>query len=192
MATNYQAFFHGSDACVIDDIGKRYTWMKLASPRIEALRQAFIASDSRIRIAYEKDGKEELVPIPNPPDIAANRRPWLKCVEANGSASFFGATGPGKAKKRFELSPDLTCIIGGSMTGKSTFLDGLRVYIGAPLPQDRNLNEQVRARGEQRFLLWSRWVSWNSAGAGGPSCAAPCASSMEPNPRSSPRPRTSE
>ncbi len=154
MATNYQAFFHSSDAYVIDDIGKRYTWMKLASPRIEALRQAFIASDSRVRIAYKKDDKEDLVPIPNSPDpeIAANQRPWLKCVEVNGSASFFGVVGSGKAKNRFELSPDLTCIIGGSMTGKSTFFDGLRVYIDAPLPQDSNLNDQVEARGKQRFL----------------------------------------
>ena len=164
MATNYQAFFHSSDAYVIDDIGKRYTWMKLASPRIEALRQAFIASDSRIRIAYEKDDKEDLVPIPNPPDIAANQRPWLKCVEVNGSASFFGAAGSGKAKNRFELSPDLTCIIGGSMTGKSTFLDGLRVYIDAPLPQDINLSDQVQARGKQRFLGGSPQVHFECPG----------------------------
>ena len=159
-----QSFFHSSDAYVVDDIGKRYTWMKLASPRIEALRQAFIASDSRIRIAYEKDDKEDLVPIPNPPDIAANQRPWLKCVEVNGSASFFGAAGSGKAKNRFELSPDLTCIIGGSMTGKSTFLDGLRVYIDAPLPQDINLSDQVQARGKQRFLGGSPQVHFECPG----------------------------
>ena len=164
MKTYHQAFFHGSDAYAIDDIGKRYTWMKLASPRIEALRQAFIASDSRMRIAYERDEKEVLVPILNPPDIAANQRPWLKSVEVNGSASFFGAAGSGKAKNRFELSPDLTCIIGGSMTGKSTFLDGLRVYIDAPLPQDHNLKDQVQARGEQRFLGGSPQVKFECPG----------------------------
>ena len=53
MAAHHQVFFHGSDAYSVNEIGKRHTWLKLASPRIEALRQAFIASDSRIRIGYE-------------------------------------------------------------------------------------------------------------------------------------------
>ena len=52
----------------------------------------------------------------------------------------------------FDLSPDLTCIIGGSMTGKSTFLDGLRVHVDAPLPQDSGIREQVESRGRGRFL----------------------------------------
>ena len=38
------------------------------------------------------------------------------------------------------------------MTGKSTFLDGLRLHINAPLPQDAGICQQVEARGRQRFL----------------------------------------
>ena len=152
MAERRQAFFHGSDAYSVDEIGKRHTWLKLASPRIEALRQAFIASDSRIRIGYERGVEGALSEIPNPPDVIMNKRPWLKSVTVSGRASFFGAIGEGEPSARFDLSPDLTCIIGGSMTGKSTFLDGLRVHVGAPPPQDNGVKRQVEARGKERFL----------------------------------------
>ena len=65
MANHRQAFFHGSDAYSVDDIGARHTWFKLASPNIEALRQAFIASDSRMRIAYRRNGEGDLVGSPS-------------------------------------------------------------------------------------------------------------------------------
>ena len=150
MADHHQAFFHGSDAYSVDDIGARHTWFKLASPRIEALRQAFIASDSRMRIAYERNEEGDLVEVPAL-DVTVNRRPWLKSITVKGRASFFGAGDESRAT-RFDLSPDLTCIIGGSMTGKSTLLDGLRVYTRAPLPQDSAIKDQVEARGRARFL----------------------------------------
>lgn len=143
------AFFHSSDANSVEEIGDRYTWFKLASPRIEALRQAFLAGDSRIRIAYERGENGKLIEISNPPDEMAREHPWLRSVTVKGKASFFG----GGEETRFELSPDLTCVIGGSMTGKSAFLDGLRVYIDAPLPKnDERLRTQVKDRGQLRFL----------------------------------------
>ena len=91
--------------------------MKLASPRIEALRQGFIASDSRMRIGFERSGDGGLRPIQDSPDVTLNRRPWLKEVDVRGAASFFGGDSGGTSVR---FSPDLTCIIGGSMTGKST------------------------------------------------------------------------
>lgn len=151
MADYRQAFLHGSDAYSPDDIGNRYTWIKLAKPRIEALRQAFIASDSRIRIAYQKDSQGKLAEIPDAPDVTVYGRPWLKSVTVAGGASFFGGD-PDKVPTRFDLSPDLTCLIGGSMTGKSTFLDGLRTYIQAELPDDDQLRRQVQVRGQELFL----------------------------------------
>ena len=152
MAERRQTFYHSSDAYSVDDIGTRHTWLKIASPRIEALRQAFIASDSRIRIGYERGPDGGLVEIQNPPDVTMNERPWLKSVKVSGKASFFGSSGEGTSFNCFEFSPDLTCIIGGSMTGKSTLLDGLRVHINAPLPQDDSVRRQVEARGKNRFL----------------------------------------
>ena len=153
MADHHQAFFHGSDAYSVDAIGERYTWFKLASPRIEALRQAFIASDSRMRLAYERNETGDLVEIPAL-DVTVTKRPWLKSITVKGPASFFGS-GAEDLATRFDLSPDLTCVIGGSMTGKSTLLDGLRVYTDAPLPQDATIRKQIEARGRQRFLAGS-------------------------------------
>ena len=165
MAEHRQAFFHGSDAYLVDDIGKRYTWLKLASPRIEALRQAFIAHDSRMRIAYERQADGSLSEIPDPPDVTVSRRPWLKSVTIAGGASFFRADDDrGESECRFDLSPDLTCIIGGSMTGKSTFLDGLRVHVEAPMPPDDGLKGQVEARGKDGFLAGSPAITLDCPG----------------------------
>ena len=151
MAADRLGFFHASDAYSVEEIGKRHTWLKLASPRIEALRQAFIASDSRIRIGYKREESDVLAEVTSPPDVTVNQRPWLRSVTVSGGASFFDA-GRDAQSTRFDLNPDLTCIIGGSMTGKSTFLDGLRMYVGAPLPKDGALRKQVEARGRERFL----------------------------------------
>lgn len=151
MATHHQAFLHGSDAYSVTEIGQRYTWVKLAKPRIEALRQAFIASDSRMRLAYERNAEGDLAEISTGPDVTAYERPWLKSVTVDGGASFFRPEGS-DAPTRFALSPDLTCIIGGSMTGKSTFLDGLRVHVHADMPNDDQLRKQVEARGRSLFL----------------------------------------
>ena len=164
MAEHRQAFFHSSDAYSVDDIGQRHTWLKIASPRIEALRQAFIASDSRIRIGYERSAEDDLTEITNSPDVTMNERPWLKSITISGKASFFGTSGEGTLPTRFELSPDLTCIIGGSMTGKSTLLDGLRMHVGAPLPQDEGVKKQVQARGKDRFLGGSAAVDLECPG----------------------------
>lgn len=161
MEANNQAFCHNSDAYTVERIGERHTWLKLASPTIEALRQAFIASESRVRIGFERDESGELRPLAKPPDITTSDRPWLRSVTVHGSASFFGAEGE---EAVFEFSPDLTCIIGGSMTGKSTLLDGLRVHVDAPLPDDKGLLKQVEERGRQGFLAGSAEVSLDCPG----------------------------
>ena len=164
MAKHRQAFFHGSDAYSLDKIGERHTWVKLATPRIEGLRQAFIADDSRIRIAYTKDADGNLTEIPDPPDVTVHDRAWLKSVVITGGASFFAADRRNETPTRFDLSPDLTCIIGGSMTGKSTFLDGLRVRVGAEMPTSERLKSQVKARGGNIFLAGSPAVELECPG----------------------------
>lgn len=156
MEKRHQAFFHASDANRLKDLGKRYTWVKLASPRIEALRQAFIASDSRMRIGFEQDADGKLREIDNSPDVATNKRPWLKEVTVRGGASFFGGLKNGEQNETiFRLSPDLTCIIGGNMTGKSAFLDGLRIHIDASPPNDDLVRKQVEERGNYKFAAGS-------------------------------------
>jgi hypothetical protein len=173
MKQFHHAFFHSSDAYgvssgarpVAAQLGYRYTWVKLASPRIEAVRQAFIASDSRMRIAHERGPDGQLHELSDPPDVTVSKRPWVRAVRVRGGVSFFGGReGDGERETRFELSPDLTCLIGGSMTGKSTFLDGLRVHVDADLPKDEPLRRQVEARGRDVFLAGSPNVELDCPG----------------------------
>lgn len=147
--------YHSSDAYSVDRIGYRPTLVKLGLPRIESLRQAFLAGDCRVRLAFERGGGQELVPCANLPDPLAANHSWLRRVVVSGGTSFFRrATGNPSVEigNTFELSPDLTCIIGGRMCGKSTLLDGLRVRIGSPLPTDADTKSQVESRANQRFL----------------------------------------
>ena len=67
--------------------------------------------------------------------------------------------------QRIRFSPDLTCIIGGSMTGKSTLLDGLRVHIEAPMPSDESIGEQVAGRGHKVFGAGSPEVRLDCPGS---------------------------
>lgn len=170
MEKHRQSFLHGSDAKRVSQIGRRYTWLKLASPRIEAVRQAIVASDSRLRIAFRRGEDGNLVPIEHPPDVTVRGRPWLKAVTIRGGASFFGGQvkeGEGSVPREttFEFSPDLTCVIGGSMTGKSTLLDGLRFHVRADLPRDASITKQVQDRAQQRFLPGTPEVSLECPGS---------------------------
>ena len=97
------------------------------------------------------------------PDVTVHERPWLKTVTIKGKASFFGARADDNGC-RFDFSPDLTCIIGGSMTGKSTLLDGLRMHVGAPLPKEKRLRDQVESRARLRFLAGAPEVALECPG----------------------------
>ena len=157
-------FFHSSAAAAVQDIGARHVWVKMASPTIEALRQAFVASETRVRCGRELGPDGEIAELDAPPDAARHRRPWLRSVTVTGRASFFGAADGRDAPTTFEFSPDLTCVIGGSMTGKSTLLDGLRVRVGASLPHDERMREEVAQRARARLLAGSAAVELDCPG----------------------------
>ena len=157
-------FFHSSDSYKVDEIGNRHTWFKLAEPRIEGLRQAFIASGSRMRLGYERDDKGRMREILSPPDVTIVNRPWLKSVEISEGASFFRSGKTNEPHARFDFSPDLTCVIGGSMTGKSTLLDGLRVHVNADMPSDANLEQQVNNRATLKFSVGSPEIALDCPG----------------------------
>ncbi len=166
MKTHRQAFFHSSDAYTLDEIGQRHTWVKLARPRVEALRQAFIASDSRLRLGFKRAEDGSIVIIKPPVAPMSGERPWLREMGVEGNAAYFGGKGaPGPLAPRFRFSPDLTCIIGGSMTGKSTLLDGLRVITGASLPVDELLRQQVKSRGNDHFNAGTPKLYFDCPGA---------------------------
>lgn len=82
-------------------LGTNNTWIKLAAPTAEAIRQAFLAPKSRIRLAP-----------PQPPSL------FVKELHLSGTLTLedFGMS----------LSAELNSVIGGRGSGKSTLLE----YIG--------------------------------------------------------------
>lgn len=161
---NRLTYFHSSGAFNPEDIGERHVWVKMASPTIESLRQAFVASASRVRCGHELSPDGDFQDLDQPPDAVLYERPWLRSVTVAGKASFLGRADDNDKPTRFEFSPDLTCIIGGSMTGKSTLLDGLRVHIDAALPQDERTREDVLQRATTRLLAGSASVEMDCPG----------------------------
>ncbi len=162
VVQHHLTFFHSSGAFNYADIGQRHVWVKMASPTIEALRQAFVASESRVRCGHELGDDGDLQDLDCPPDATRHQRPWLRRVKVSGKASFF--SNDTDMPTRFDFSPDLTCIIGGSMTGKSTLLDGLRVHVGASLPLDDWASDGVIKRAENRLLAGSAVIELDCPG----------------------------
>lgn len=97
-----------SDARSADfsSLGSFATWVKLAEPTAESLRQAMLAADSRI--LYES---------PNKPTLS------VKSVSVSG-AEFLSLPEP------LRFSHQFTSIIGGRGSGKSTLLEFIRFAIG--------------------------------------------------------------
>lgn len=83
------------------DLGKHSTWIKWAEPTAEAIRQACLARDTRISHTE-----------PELPSL------WIRSIEVNQSR-FLGPIA-------LDLNQQLSCLIGGRGTGKSTILEYLR------------------------------------------------------------------
>lgn len=180
MAKYRHCFFHASDAYSLnpdpnstnlEELGSRITVLKMAEPRIEALRQALLADESRLRFAHVREtAGEALVPaeVPHPLALA---RPWLRAVRVTGGTSFFGGQDGATTRTTvIQLNPDLTCIIGGRMSGKSTLLDGIRVAFEFELPPDEQVRADVEARAAERFLSGNPAVEMDICGPIDPTC----------------------
>lgn len=158
MKDHRHALFHASDGYSIapdvsDDalynVGSRVTILKLNAPTIAALRQSFLGADSRLRLAYRRsDDGRGLTLRTDLPEPCPLGRPWIRSVRVTGGTSFH-------RDQEFRFSPDLTCVIGGSMTGKSTLLDGLRVRLAKQADLgivDPTIRSGVERRAKDRFL----------------------------------------
>ncbi len=89
-------------------IGFRHTWIKMSRPSIEALRQAFLDHDSRIRFGDQRP--EE-----------AYSYPKIRAISVHGAAFL--------QDQEIAFSPNLTTLIGGRGTGKSTIIEYLRIAL---------------------------------------------------------------
>lgn len=88
-------------------IGKRFCWVKMSEPSIEALRQACLDSDSRVVLTN------------NAPSFSHR---FISRLSVTNSKFL--------ADQEIEFSPHLNCIIGGRGSGKSTLMEYLRLALG--------------------------------------------------------------
>ncbi len=112
-------------------LGYRHTWIKMSEPSIEALRQAFLDHESRIRLP---DGVASDV---NP----AEREHHARILSLEVSEVSF------VADQSVCFSPNLNCIIGGRGSGKSTLLEYLRLALrqdsGDDVRDDKKTLEKI-------------------------------------------------
>jgi energy-coupling factor transporter ATP-binding protein EcfA2 len=134
----------GSDSHHPTSVGKRYTWVKMESPSLEALRLALHDGEDGVRRSdtYSTD----------PNQIGSRfylRRMTVSKGQKIGNGQVFTV----------ELSPWLTTLIGGRGSGKSSILDFLRIVLartdGMPHQVKTEFDEFSRVprnRGESGML----------------------------------------
>lgn len=103
----------GSDAHESADLGRRYTWVKMASPSLDALRLALL--DGAGYSIRRSDDTESFDPFRVP----------THCVQGIRitDARYMGRGTPAE----FRFSPWLNALVGGRGTGKSTVVHALRL-----------------------------------------------------------------
>ena len=120
----------GSDSHCLKSLGKNYTWVKMGTPNIEALRLALFDEEDGVRRSKYMEG--------NPNDI--NERMYIKYIEIK-EAKYAGRRKP----LRIEFSPWMTSIIGGRGTGKSSIIQFLRVV----LKKQNDLPNEIKKEFEE-------------------------------------------
>jgi len=101
-------------------IGCRFAWIKMSEPSVEALRQAFLDHDNRIRL---QDASPALdCPHGRIVSLAVQNARFLR-------------------DQTVHLSPELNCLIGGRGSGKSSLIEYLRILSR----NDRELGENSEA-----------------------------------------------
>lgn len=116
----------GSDSHSTDTIGDKYTWVKMGTPNIEAMRLALFDNDDGV-IRYNKiDG--------NPNDI--HGKTYIKSLEIS-NGKYIGR----KNTYKVQFSPWLNSIIGGRGSGKSSVLKFIRLI----LDRENELPESLRS-----------------------------------------------
>jgi len=90
-------------------IGFRHSWLKMSDVTVEGLRQAFIDHESRIRFGDARP--EDAFTYPRILSMSVRR------------AAFLG-------DQDLSFAPNMTALIGGGGTGKSTLIEYLRLVLG--------------------------------------------------------------
>ena len=122
-----------SDAHSLEEMGRRFTWMKMTCPDMEGLRLALLDGPGSLRRATRED--------PGDPN-ATRGESMIESVRVAG-ARYVGRPEP----VTFRFNPWLNAIIGGRGTGKSTLVDFCRKTLRREADLDAS-----GARGEEGSL----------------------------------------
>lgn len=119
---------HASDPKRYEDIGRRFSHLKMECPSLEGLRLALLDPESRLRTMEEGE----------PP----TDHPWITSLSVRHT-DFFESVD-------VRLNPNLNVVIGGRGTGKSSLVELLRHGLGRTRPEDFVEEEsEVRERVER-------------------------------------------
>ncbi|MDH4200651.1 MAG: AAA family ATPase [Spirochaetia bacterium] len=106
----------GSDSHVPDQVGEKYTWVKMGKPSLEGLKLALMdGNDFSLIPVYDKN--KEMNPNKEPDQ-------YIRSIEIQ-NAQFCGNGAP----LTIHFSPWLNCIIGGRGSGKSTIVEFIRIAL---------------------------------------------------------------
>lgn len=127
------AFVATSDAYSLDRLGARFSWIRMESPSLEGLRQAFLDHSARIICSWDERLRDYQDGNPN-----KIRHGWIERVILDGQL------GNSSQALTVELHPGLNVIIGGRGSGKSTIVGAIRqLYSGT-----QTLPDGVRAEAD--------------------------------------------
>jgi len=134
----------GSDAHRPNEVGTRFTWVKMESPSLNALRLALHDCEDGVK-RYEVSRAS--------PNEIGHRFHLRRMIVSNGQK-----TGNGQSFE-IQLSPWMTTLIGGRGSGKSSVLDFLRIALGRTdgMPPEvekefNNFNRIPPSRGDLGML----------------------------------------
>jgi energy-coupling factor transporter ATP-binding protein EcfA2 len=132
------AFISTSDSYSLDTLGSRFTWIRMAEPSFEGLRQAFL--DHEARIIRDSDPKRTSKSDPNEIDHS-----WIEAICVGGTIA--NSTAP----LTLEFDPRLNVIIGGRGSGKSTVVAALRQVYGSVATLPESLRPEAEDFVQQVF-----------------------------------------
>jgi len=108
-------FIKSSDAHGLDDIGERFTFMKMTEPSFEGLRTALADPESRIAL-----------------ESTLHEHPSIDGVFCDGEFL---------QNREIQLNKNLNCLIGGKGTGKSTVIEFIRYALDIEPRSERITDE---------------------------------------------------
>ncbi|MCC3688426.1 PHP domain-containing protein [Bacillus cereus] len=118
-------------------IGQRYTWIKMSENiNIESLRQALLLPESRIRNDFES--KEVPYEFPNQ---------WINSIKVRN-------TEINQSEDIFPFNPQMTTIIGGRGTGKSSILRFIRGCF--KYNEDLKEHDEIASEQEKFFSVYNK------------------------------------